>query len=183
MTWKRTCFLSLSALPDRTRYQLPTQRSKASCLPREMRIELMPGSIPLLKNVLPLLFVIVLLSSHVYAQQEDLAFEPLPLDQGASTHVSCILQDRTGFIWIAAWSGLHRYDGYGFLSYKHDPDDSASLAVNTLSTLYEDRAGVLWIGSWGGLERFDRATGRFRTSPTAASGGGSLTRWTRAAPG
>jgi signal transduction histidine kinase/ligand-binding sensor domain-containing protein/DNA-binding response OmpR family regulator len=101
-------------------------------------------------------------SGSVIAQQDDLTFETLPLDQGASTHVSWILQDRTGFIWVAAWSGLYMYDGYGFVSYKHDPDDTSSIANNGLSTIYEDKAGVLWLGSWSGLERFDRATGTFK---------------------
>jgi signal transduction histidine kinase/ligand-binding sensor domain-containing protein/DNA-binding response OmpR family regulator len=106
--------------------------------------------------------VLLLVSQALHSQQSDLAFETLPLDQGAATHVSCILQDRIGFIWIAAWSGLYMYDGYSFVSYKHDPDDPSSIADNGLSTLYEDRAGALWIGSWSGIERFDRTSGTFK---------------------
>ena len=100
--------------------------------------------------------------SLVRAQEDALAFESVPLDEGASTHVSCILQDRTGFIWIAAWSGLYRYDGYSFVAYKHNSADTSSIADNLLSTLYEDKAGNLWVGSWLGLEKFDQVTGTFR---------------------
>ena len=114
------------------------------------------------KHLLLLFWILANVPWSVHGQQDDLAFETLPLDQGASTHVSYVLQDRTGFIWIAAWSGLHMYDGYSFVSYKHDPDDTTSIAGNALSTLYEDKAGVMWIGSWLGLERFDRTTGKFR---------------------
>ena len=95
-------------------------------------------------------------------QQDNLNFEPLPLDQGTSTHVSCILQDRIGFIWVATWSGLHRYDGYTFEAYKHIDGDTASISDNRLSTLYEDREGTLWVGSWLGLDKLDRTSGSFR---------------------
>jgi signal transduction histidine kinase/ligand-binding sensor domain-containing protein/CheY-like chemotaxis protein len=115
------------------------------------------------EKLLPLLSLILAnVTGSVIAQQDDLAFEKLPLDQGASTHVSCILQDRTGFIWVATWSGLHRYDGYSYVAYKHNAGDTASIADDRLSTLYEDKAGILWVGSWLGLERFDQATGTFR---------------------
>jgi signal transduction histidine kinase/ligand-binding sensor domain-containing protein/CheY-like chemotaxis protein len=108
-----------------------------------------------------LFWILCNLPLMVHAQQEDLAFETLPLDQGAATHVSCILQDRTGFIWIGTWSGLYRYDGYSFVAYKHNSDDSTSIADNLLSTIYEDKAGTLWVGSWLGLEELDQATGTF----------------------
>ncbi len=117
---------------------------------------------PLLKVLLLLSLVLVVVQTPVHSQQDDLAFETLPLDQGAATHVSCILQDRAGFIWVATWSGLHRYDGYTFVAHKHNGGDTASLADNRLSTLYEDSEGILWIGSWSGLEKFDRSTGTFR---------------------
>jgi signal transduction histidine kinase/ligand-binding sensor domain-containing protein/AraC-like DNA-binding protein len=117
---------------------------------------------PPLKGLLLLSLVLVAVQAPVHSQQDDLAFETLPLDQGAATHVSCILQDRTSFIWVATWSGLHRFDGYTFVAYKHNGGDTASLADNRLSTLYEDSEGILWIGSWLGLEKFDRSTGTFR---------------------
>ena len=88
------------------------------------------------RRLLPFLpFVLAIVPGLVQAQQDELAFESLPLDQGASTHVSCILQDRTG---------LYRYDGYSFVSYKNIAGNSTSLADNRRSTLYEDKAGVRW---------------------------------------
>ncbi len=74
------------------------------------------------------------------------------------------------------WSGLYRYDGYNFISYKHDPDDTSSIADNSLFTLYEDKVGVLWIGSLLGLEKFDHASGAFRhytPNPSATGSDGS----------
>ncbi len=138
----------------------------------------MTGQVSSSKRALLLCLVCPLLSAGAHSQEDDLAFETLPLDQGASTHVSSIIQDRTGFIWIATWSGLHRYDGYTFVSYKHNPDDTSSIAENGLSTVYEDRAGTLWVGSWVGLERFDRTTGTFKhftPNPSAPGGDPSNT--------
>ena len=128
---------------------------------------------PPLKGLLLMSLVLVAVQAPVHSQQDDLAFETLPLDQGAATHVSCILQDRTGYIWIATWSGLHMYDGYTFVSYTHNPDDTSRIAENGLSTVYEDRAGTLWAGSWFGLERFDRTTGTFKHfTPNPSAPGG-----------
>jgi len=124
------------------------------------------------KNLRTLFLMLVILSASVHSQQQHLAFETLPLDQSAPTHVSCILQDKTGFMWIGTWSGLYRCDGYSFISYKHDPDDTSSIANNTLSTLYVDKAGVLWIGSLVGLDKLDQASGTFKhyTPNPSASG-------------
>ena len=45
----------------------------------------------------------------------DLQFEILALPQG---EVRQVYQDCEGFIWIATNSGLIRYDGYDFVTYK-----------------------------------------------------------------
>ena len=115
----------------------------------------------IVKNLAPLLGVLVVLSPYGYSQNSDFTFESFSVDQGMPTIVQCILQDRTGYVWFATWSGLYRYDGCSFVSYRHDLDDTTSVKDNTLSTLFEDKTGVLWIGSWLGLEKFDRMTGTF----------------------
>ncbi len=121
----------------------------------------MPESSSLLKILILLSLVLAIPSAFVYSQQQNLAFETLSVEHGMPTAVMCILQDGTGYLWFGTYGGLYRYDGYSFVSYKHDFDDSTSIADNRISTLYEDKAGVLWIGSSSGLERFDRTTGTF----------------------
>jgi signal transduction histidine kinase/ligand-binding sensor domain-containing protein len=113
------------------------------------------------KLLVLLLSALAILPHQSYPQRPDLPFEEISLGEGIPTFVQCILQDRTGYLWFATWSGLYKYDGYTFVSHRHDPDDSSSIIDNTLSRLYEDRAGVLWIGSWHGLEKFNRMTGTF----------------------
>jgi ligand-binding sensor domain-containing protein len=76
--------------------------------------------------------------------------------------VTCILQDRKGFLWFGTYDGLNKYDGYGFTIYKHEALDSNSLSYNGISSLCEDRAGNLWIGTaGGGLNKLDRAQEQF----------------------
>ncbi len=94
-----------------------------------------------------------------------LRFDHLTVDQGLSqTSVTEIFQDHQGFLWLGTSDGLNRYDGYAVTTYKHDPDDSNSLAANAISSVYEapTEPGVLWVGSHSdGLTRFDRRTGTF----------------------
>ena len=73
-----------------------------------------------------------------------------------------VLQDNEGFMWIATWDGLNRYDGYEFKVYKHIDGDSTSLRVNKISCLLEDHIGRIWVGTFGGgLSLFNRRTETF----------------------
>ena len=59
------------------------------------------------------------------------------------TSIQNILQDRIGYLWFATWSGLYKYDGYNFTSYKHDVEDTTSIRDNILFVVYEDKSGII----------------------------------------
>jgi ligand-binding sensor domain-containing protein/putative methionine-R-sulfoxide reductase with GAF domain len=62
--------------------------------------------------------------------------------------VSGIVQDSTGYIWIATSSGLNRYDGKKFIQF-HSTDDKNSLAAEELvglKQLAKDRMAVFTAG-------------------------------------
>ncbi len=103
------------------------------------------------------------LAGSLHAQQPPLRFEHITTEQGLSQNsVNCIFQDRTGFLWIGTQDGLHKYDGYQFTVYRHNPDEPGSLSNDLVHAIYEDQAGALWIGTYGGgLNRFDRRTETF----------------------
>jgi signal transduction histidine kinase/ligand-binding sensor domain-containing protein/DNA-binding response OmpR family regulator len=63
-------------------------------------------------------------------------------------------------MWIGTGNGLNRYDGYKFVKYNHDPDNSNSISNNVIIDLAEDRNGNLWIATKGGLNKFNRSSGR-----------------------
>jgi ligand-binding sensor domain-containing protein len=70
--------------------------------------------------------------------------------------------DSTGFLWIATWDGLNRYDGYGFTSYHHIPGDSTSLPYFSVRGVFIDGSDNLWIlTDNGNVARFNRETNDF----------------------
>jgi ligand-binding sensor domain-containing protein len=112
--------------------------------------------------ILLLCFLVCLIFSPcINSQQAELQFENILVEGGMPVNVKNIYQDKTGYLWFATWSGLYKYDGYNFISYKHDIEDSTSILDNTLSVVYEDMDGLFWIGSRLGLERFDPKTETF----------------------
>lgn len=54
-----------------------------------------------------------------------------------------ILQTSDGYIWIASYGGLLRYDGSTFRNYSAE----GILETTAVRSLYEDSAGRLWIGT------------------------------------
>ncbi len=106
----------------------------------------------------------ILFSPFAVAQRHPL-FEHLTVSEGLSQgSVTCILQDRLGFMWFGTQDGLNRFDGYAIRVYRNNPEDSASLAENFVTTLIEDRNGTLWVGTVGNeavLNRFDPLTEGF----------------------
>jgi ligand-binding sensor domain-containing protein/signal transduction histidine kinase len=97
------------------------------------------------------------------AQNNLLRFEHIGVEQGLSSNaVTCILQDREGYIWVGTQDGgLNKYDGYSFIKYTFDPLDSNSLSQNLVYTLWEDKQGFIWASTYEGLCKFDRNTEKF----------------------
>lgn len=78
-------------------------------------------------------------------------------------NVRTIVADSSGFIWMATWDGLTRFDGTDFVNYFHDPADSMSLPYFSVSHVVVDRKDNLWVSTDNALlSLFDRATEEFR---------------------
>ena len=114
------------------------------------------------KSCLLILLIVFNMVLSSYAQNKNLRFEHLGIEDGLSSNdVTSIVQDHEGYIWIGTSDGLNKYDGYTFTKYKVDPFDSTSIAQNLVYTIWEDQQGFIWTGSFEGLCRFDRNTGKF----------------------
>ncbi len=118
------------------------------------------------KNALFCVIFLYLISCSWWLPGKDLEFkkfENLSMQDGLShSTVSCIVQDRYGFLWFATQDGLNRYDGYEYKTFYHDPGNPNSLSNNGLICLMEDHAGNIWVGtSAGGLNKFDPVTETF----------------------
>lgn len=56
--------------------------------------------------------------------------------------MKCLAQDASGFLWLATSTGLYRFDGYRFQSFRtHDGDVTRGYAIGRMAT---DRQGRLW---------------------------------------
>lgn len=76
-----------------------------------------------------------------------------------SDRVRRLLQDSTGFLWVATFNGLARFDGVRFRRY--DVANTPVLPNNLINAVYEDRAGRIWFGhETGEISIWER--GRFR---------------------
>lgn len=115
-------------------------------------------------NIYKYLFVVVtlLVAQNGFSQDRNLKFEHIGTREGLSQiNVSSIIQDSRGFIWIGTRDGLNRYDGYGFVIYKHSIKDDNSLSSNLVSDIAEDKDGNIWLATLFGLNKLDRKTGKF----------------------
>jgi signal transduction histidine kinase/ligand-binding sensor domain-containing protein/AraC-like DNA-binding protein len=83
--------------------------------------------------------------------------EGLPTDE-----VTCIYQDKEGFIWIGTRDGLCRWDGYEIKTYKSDYHNPNLLTNNWVNCIAEDQNNQLWIGTQWGVTILDKSTGRTR---------------------
>lgn len=65
--------------------------------------------------------------------------------------VTCIFQDKLGFMWFGTKDGLNKFDGKDFSVFRHKVGDDSSLKDNNITVLLEGKGNQLWIGSYDGL--------------------------------
>jgi PAS domain S-box-containing protein len=84
-------------------------------------------------------------------------------EEFSTATVTGILQCPKGFIWIATYNGLARYDGYKCTVYRPEPNNFNCISSKNVNCLCLDSQGVLWVGTFdNGLNRFDRETETFK---------------------
>jgi len=90
-------------------------------------------------------------------------FEHYQADDGlAHNAVTSIIQDRKGLIWIGTRSGLNRFDGYSFKTYKDKNHKFGNIGNNVITAIAEDKQGMLWLGTGIGIFRYDPYKELFR---------------------
>jgi len=99
----------------------------------------------------------------LFCQDENYVVKNYTTENGlANNNVRAIVQDKFGFLWIATWDGLSRFDGKEFRNYHHDPDDSTSLPYFEVFEITIDNNNNLWIINQF-LSKYDRANDNFIT--------------------
>lgn len=78
------------------------------------------------------------------------------LDEGLpQSSVNSVIQSRDGYLWLATFGGLVRFDGVSFTVF--DRSNSPGMVSDRCLKIFEDRDTVLWISTEQGLIRRDRA--------------------------
>lgn len=114
--------------------------------------------------ILSLISMMSFAQVKVPTQQYAFPFKHIDVSNGlANNHVSAIMQDRKGFIWIAS-TALQRYDGTNFLTVADFNRLPGSLFYEDIY-LFEDRDGKIFIGTPINIQVYDPLKGRTKVIP------------------
>ena len=76
-------------------------------------------------------------------------------------HLTQMLQDRDGLLWIATWNGLCRFDGYEFRQLKPQAGDGCSIPSDRIRNIWLSDDGDIYLRVDDDTCRFDTRTYRF----------------------
>src|SRR3954468_1464195 len=116
-----------------------------------------------MRSILLKLLLLTIYVLPVQAQDPGISYSFMHLDirNGlASNHVSAIMQDRKGFIWIAS-TALQRYDGHNLVTIASFDKVPGSIFYDDIC-LCEDRQGRIWMGAPDNIRYYDPATSKVK---------------------
>lgn len=105
--------------------------------------------------------------------EQWLSFRHINSSNGlAHNTVPSVAQDSAGYIWVASFDGLNRYDSMDIKVYRHNPGDSLSLPSGKVLRVVADSSGNLWALTPGAVSLYVRERDSFRNFalPGAAEG-------------
>ncbi|SEO32756.1 Signal transduction histidine kinase [Mucilaginibacter gossypiicola] len=102
------------------------------------------------------IFFNCIVTSIACAQPYPYKFNYLTVDEGLShTDANYIVQDKQGYIWVATFFGLDRYDGYSVKKFYNSNVPLNNAFKNRLISLYPDDQDNIWLSTEGGLQCFN----------------------------
>jgi signal transduction histidine kinase/ligand-binding sensor domain-containing protein/DNA-binding response OmpR family regulator len=108
-----------------------------------------------------ILFLLLVFFAPVAAFTQSYAykFRYLTVDEGLShTDANDLAQDKRGYIWVATYFGLDRFDGYSVKKYYNNNLPLKNAYKNRVRFVYPDDDGKIWLGTEDGLQYFDPLT-------------------------
>ena len=99
-----------------------------------------------MKKVIFTICLVVMSMGHIYAQQIQATRHHYSTADGlASNAVAQMIQDDYGYIWLATWNGLSRFDGYNFFNYKTGAASHIRNLHNRILQLAVDNQQNVWM--------------------------------------
>ena len=87
----------------------------------------------------------------IQAQRVQATLSHYSTDDGlASNAIAGIYQDDYGFIWMATWNGLSRFDGFNFYNYKTGNSSGIKNLHNRILDLAIDQSQNIWMRMYDG---------------------------------
>ena len=95
---------------------------------------------------------------------QELVFEHYNEVNGLSHNsVRSIVQDSKGFLWIATFGGVNRFDGYDFKAFQSKVNTPNYLHSDDILEIVIDKQDNLWIATDFGLTKYNISTHIFKT--------------------
>lgn len=106
-------------------------------------------------------FLVIFISMHNYSLSQPKNLDPnksitqyrlksWTIDDGLpSNAISQIIQSQKGYIWIASYGGITKFDGVNFTNYSSHK--FKSLFTEAAKIVSEDKNGTIWIGTQKGI--------------------------------
>jgi len=101
-----------------------------------------------------IIFLFLIIITFQASSQGNQRFRHITINDGlAHTDGTCVIQDKTGFMWFGTNAGLQRFDGIRLKLFMNNTNPIRRVYNNRITSLYNDN-GLLWVGSEGGLHCF-----------------------------
>ncbi len=115
------------------------------------------------KRGLLLCFALVLGLLNATKAQHLVNFKTLSTTEGLPYGtINQIWQDKTGYIWLLGENGLHRFDGYEFVSFRSKSNDPNSISSSSIYSAVCDSAGNTYFETNTSVSKFNASTGTFK---------------------
>lgn len=116
-----------------------------------------------MNRIIKLLFLVSCYFVSFSQNSNKIHFKNISVKEGLSfPAVTCVLQDKSGFMWVGTEVGLNKYDSQRFKTFYANQSDSLSLSNDNISCLFEDLKQNLWIGTLTGLNIYNRKNSTFQ---------------------
>lgn len=130
----------------------------------------------IIKHIIQPVVLLIFITSQAYAGEIKSpnkmdVIDELNITNGLSNNgVSAIFEDSRGYIWVASYDGLNRYNGHSVTTFKNSRSE-VILPTNRIRTINEDSLGRLWIGTDDGIVIYDYDTHSFIIEDAFKEGG------------
>ena len=125
-----------------------------------------------------LLIVVVSMMCSLAAPAQQLQatlYHYTTYDGMASNAISDIKSDAYGYIWIATWNGLSRFDGYHFFNYATGNRSGVPLLHNRIFSITIDHSQNIWLRKYDGrVYVLNRLTDTIQSAFDDVEGGGNF---------